>query len=160
MPNSWDGSLETKVNSIINSLGTHNSALLSVNFESTDDTSRLVVLNTVEISLINDDIAWYVCWLHSLESLHLFHDQFSIPLDSSWLYGFKETHICLPAADEKLSLHHFDESLDEEVLQKLLIGGLITLHFLSDLCLRLGSQFLNVFVNFAHSLDSHLILLL
>jgi len=133
VPNSWNGCLEAKINSVINSLRAHNFSFLCVHLETTDNASLLIVFNTFKISLINDDVAWQVVRVHTFESLHLCNHKFTVLFDCSRLDLLDESNISLPAPNEKLSLHHFDESLHEQVLNKLLVGLLVLKYFLSDL---------------------------
>lgn len=160
MPDGWDGCLEAQINPVVNGLGAHDSALLCVHLEPTEDTVCLVVLNTIKIGLINDDAAWYVVWVHALKSLDFLDNELSVFLDGSWHNLFDDALVACPASDDQRGLHHFNETLNHQVLQQLLVRIWIALHLLANLRLSLLFQFLNVLVNLAHSLDSHLVLLL
>jgi len=160
VPDGRDGCLEAQIDSVVNGLGAHDSALLCVQLEPAKDPVRLVVLNTIKIGLINDDVAWYLVWAHALKSLDFLDNELSVFLDGLWHNLLDNINIAFPASEEQRCLHHFDETLNHKVLEQLLVSVLIILHFLANLRHRLFFQFLNVFVNLAHSLDSHLVLLL
>lgn len=160
VPDGRDGSLEAKINPVVNGLRAHDSALLCVHLEPANDPVRLVVLNTIKIGLINFNVTWNVIWAHAFKSLDFLHNELSVFLDGTWHDLFDEVFIAFTASQEQFGLHHFDESLNHEIFQQLLVSCLIRLHLLANLRLRLFFQFLNILVNFAHSLDSHLVLLL
>lgn len=160
VPDGRDGSLEAEINPVVNGLGAHDSALLCVHLEPANDPVRLVVLNTIKMGLINFNVAWNVVWAHALESLDFLDNELSVFLDGTGHNLFDKVLITFTASDVQFGLHHFDESLNHEVLEQLLVSGLIFLHLLANLRLRLLFQFLNILVNFAHSLDSQLVLLL
>lgn len=58
MSDGWDGSLETKVNTVVNGLRADNSTLLGEHLEPTDAPSHLIVFNTFQVSAVDDDVAW------------------------------------------------------------------------------------------------------
>ena len=73
MSDSWNSSLETQVNAVIDRLRANNSTLLGVHFESADDSVGCIVFNTFEMLSINDDIARDVLRTLTLEANYFIH---------------------------------------------------------------------------------------
>lgn len=58
MSDGWDGSLESEVNTVVDRLRAHDSTLLGEHLEPTDTPSHFIVLNALQVSAVDDDVAW------------------------------------------------------------------------------------------------------
>lgn len=160
MSDGWDGCLEAQVDSIVDGLGANDSTLLGVHLEATDNSISLVVLDAIQVSLVDDDVAGDVVRIHSLESFDLLHDHLSVFFGCRWNHFFNKTHVALSAPNEKLPFHHLDKSLNHQVFQKSLIGTLVLCELISDLGHGLLFQFVDILVDLFHFVNPHLVLFL
>ena len=58
MPDCWDGSLESKLNSIVDGLRANDSSFFGEKLHTTKATILLVVFNGLEILGVHDNLAW------------------------------------------------------------------------------------------------------
>ena len=111
MSDSWNGSLEAKINTVIDGLGAYDSSFLCEHFEASEATSGLIIFDGLEVLAIDNDLAWDVLWALAFESLHLANDHFSVLANSVILDLLEKFFVSLSASDENLAFHKFNESL-------------------------------------------------
>ena len=109
MPDCWDGSLESKLNSIVDGLRANDSSFFGKELHATKASSLLVVFNGLEIlGSIDNDLARNVICALSLESHNLANNHLSVFIDCLFFNALDEFHITFSASDEDLTFHKFD----------------------------------------------------
>ena len=106
-----DGGLEAEVDSVLDGLGAHDSALLGEHLESTETARGLVVLNALQELAVNDDLARDVVGALAPEPDHLVDDHLTVVGHGVVDHRLDEVLVGLSAADEDLAFHELDESL-------------------------------------------------
>jgi hypothetical protein len=106
---SWNCGLEAEINSVIDCLWANNSSFLGEKFHTTEASLVLIFLNRLEIlGCINDNLAWNIVRVLTLESNNFVHNQFPVLLNGFVLNRLNEFLIIFSASNKNLTFHKLD----------------------------------------------------
>lgn len=112
-----DGCLEAQVNAVIYRLGANDSAFLGEQFEASEGSRCLIILNGFQVLGVDDDVAWNVIGGLSLEPDDLVDDHVLVSRNGFVFDRLNHGDVLLSASDEDLSFHQFDQTLHAKFSQ-------------------------------------------